>query len=333
MRERLILGLDCGQTSCKACLVTLDGEVLALGRGGAMEHLSSPTGLTSSGESVIESLQDLRRKLGDHSYEVVLASIGFSGGLSPDREHYMREWVCSVFPVVRLLIAGDAVVNLAGAGEVSSQTVVVIAGGGSIAWATGPDGKEIASGGWSHAFGDEGSGWQIGRSAVIAALRASDGRGPTTLLEDAIARHFGLPEVGGIKELYYSHRIGDPDLARLVPLVVTAAESGDQVALGILAEAGRELGLAAAAIIRRLGWRKGKPEVVATGGVFKAGGVLWDHFCITVRAAADQAEIRRARFDPVIGAVLIGLKDLNITITAALCDRLELSLQALQSRE
>lgn len=326
--EQVVLGLDCGQTSCKACLAKLDGTVITTGQGGAIEHLANPDGLHRSGRSVVRALEDLRHNAAGRQYEIALASIGFSG-ITPQREGYLKGWINEVFPVEKFLIAGDAPVNLAGAVEIGPETVVVIAGGGSVAWATGPDGKEIASGGWSHIFGDEGSGWQIGRSAAIAALRSFDGRGPTTALEPAVAEHFQLHDAGGIKELYYSHQIGDPDLARLVPVVAKVAAAGDAVAVSILIDAGKELGLAAATVIRRMGWAGREPEVVATGGVFKAGDLLWHPFCEVVHAVASRARIRRARFDPVIGAVILGLKALGVMIGPELCDRMERSLRAL----
>lgn len=308
--------------------MALDGTVVAMGRGGAITHLLHPDGRARSAQSVSEALHALRASPGADACEAVLASVGFSG-ITPDWEETVRGWVRSVFPVERVLVSGDAPVNLAGAGEVGPRTVVVIAGGGSVAWAVGPDGREVASGGWAHIFGDEGSGWHIGRNAVAAALRALDGRGPATSLGTAIAGQFNVPDVGAVKALYHSGRIGDPDVAGLVRLVVRAAEAGDLAARTLLADAGRELGLAACAVIRRLGWERDVPEVVATGGVFKAGVVLWDSFCATIRDAAPAARIHRARFDPMIGAALLALRALGAAVSPALYDRIEQSLTAL----
>lgn len=326
MSEGLVLGLDCGQTACKAVMARPDGTVLAAGRGGAIEHLANPEGVARSGRSVTETLLDLKQNLGAGEWHVAVAAVGFSG-ITPAREEYVRQWIQAVFPTGRFLILGDAPVNLAGAGNVAPETVVVIAGGGSVAWAACGDGTEIASGGWAHMFGDEGSGWWIGREACIAALRAQDGRGPDTWLEVAVAEHFGVPVPGGIKELYYSHRVGDPDIARLVPVVARVADAGDRVAAGILARAGHELGTAAAALIRRMGKEQSEPEVVATGGVFKVRGLLWNSFCTAIRETAPRARIRQARFDPVIGAVLLALRELHGRIDDTVYDQIESSLR------
>jgi len=55
--------------------------------------------------------------------------------------------------------------------------VLVLAGTGSMAVATGPSGT-VRVGGWGDAFGDEGSAHWIGREALAMAARAMDGREP-----------------------------------------------------------------------------------------------------------------------------------------------------------
>jgi|GEM_PF-5717979 len=47
-----ILGLDFGQTSSKACLVSLDGTVLARGKSGAIAPLLSPAGFEQCARAV-----------------------------------------------------------------------------------------------------------------------------------------------------------------------------------------------------------------------------------------------------------------------------------------
>jgi len=314
-----VLGLDGGQTACKACLMGLDGTVLAQSRGGAVDHLTNEAGRLRSRRAVLQALEGLRTGLNGRTVQVAIASVGFSG-LTPAGETYVREWIASVFAVERFLISHDAPVNLAGAcaGRVPVETVVVIAGGGSVAWALAPDGRVVMSGGWGHAFGDEGSGWQIGRCAVIAALRAQDGRGPASALVSAVSQHFGAPDPAAVKDRYYAGAIGDADLAGLTPTVAAAAEAGDRVASEILASAGAELGQAAAAVLQRLMRLDKTSEVYTTGGVFRAGSVLWDAFVTTVQARAPHAQVRHARFEPVIGAALLGLQALGVEVTDAL---------------
>src|SRR5258707_496529 len=80
----------------------------------------------------------------------------------------------------------------AGVDAGGSKTLAVVAGTGSIALGRDARGATARSGGWGHLIGDEGSGYDIGRSCLQAVTRAADGRGPPTTLVDLLAHTWGL---------------------------------------------------------------------------------------------------------------------------------------------
>jgi N-acetylglucosamine kinase-like BadF-type ATPase len=111
------------------------------------------------------------------------------------------------------------------------------------------------------------------------------------------------------------------EIAGLCPLVVAAARMGDPAALHILENAGRELGRLAAAVIQRLGMSETSTSkdfeefaIVPFGGVFKAGELILRSFREVCLAAAPRAVIIQPRFEPVVGAVLVALRESGITI-------------------
>ena len=59
--------------------------------------------------------------------------------------------------------------------------IVVLAGTGSIAYGADRRGRTARSGGYGFLLADEGSGYWFGHQALRAVVRASDGRGPSTL--------------------------------------------------------------------------------------------------------------------------------------------------------
>ena len=59
--------------------------------------------------------------------------------------------------------------------------IIVIGGTGSIAYARDERGKMWRAGGWGTPFDDGGSGYDVGRKAVTAALQDFDRRGPHTI--------------------------------------------------------------------------------------------------------------------------------------------------------
>ena len=78
------------------------------------------------------------------------------------------------------------------AGSGLPEGLVVVAGTGSIAYGVNADAVAARSGGWGPVLADEGSGYWIGRHALVAIMRHADGRGPRTALTPMVLEHLGL---------------------------------------------------------------------------------------------------------------------------------------------
>ena len=65
-----------------------------------------------------------------------------------------------------------------------SPGIVVVSTTGSVAYGRNSDGATAVAGGYGHLLGNEGGGFDLGRSALVAALRGADGRGDVTRLTD-----------------------------------------------------------------------------------------------------------------------------------------------------
>jgi N-acetylglucosamine kinase-like BadF-type ATPase len=113
-----------------------------------------------------------------------------------------------------------------------------------------------------------------------------------------------------------SHRgpLTRDEVAGLCPVVGRVARQGDAQAIEILGRAGRELGRLAAAVISRLHMVPEAFVVVPFGGVFKAGELVLGSFRETIAATAPRAQVVLPRFEPVVGAVLLALDNLDVTI-------------------
>ena len=145
-------------------------------------------------------------------------------------------WMRRHIPARRHLLTSDAAIALAAAVR-NAPGIIVIAGTGSIAFARDDQGKLLRAGGWGIPFDDRGSGYDLGRKAVAAALEAFDGRGPHTILMDRICQHLDL---GDITEIV-SEQLEQQQVAALFPLVMEAAREGDLVARHLCDEAARDL--------------------------------------------------------------------------------------------
>ena len=203
------------------------------------------------------------------------ACFGMSGG--PDDK---REILAAILRTNRLIVTTDAEIALSGA-TVTGQGIAAIAGTGSIAIGCNAEGRRARTGGWGYIFGDEGSGFDIARQALRAALRMEEGWGPPTSLRQALLHATGRRDANQVLHLFYTPEWPRSRVAALASLVDAAAAEGDAAAIGILNRAAVELALLVAAVRSQL-WKPGDAvDVACIGGVFQSRTVL-EHFRLLV---------------------------------------------------
>ncbi len=93
-----------------------------------------------------------------------------------------------------------------------------------------------------------------------------------------------------------------PDFPRLFPIVLRAAEEGDDAARGLLTEAGVELARLTVIAVQRLAAAELLP-VATTGSVFRQSADVRRVFYNTLRASFPGIEVRQDLADPVDGAL------------------------------
>jgi N-acetylmuramic acid 6-phosphate etherase len=175
----VIMAVDLGKTSCRAAAGGRRAE--AAGAPG----LAAPGGVRIAEAAIVS----VARELGPVD-EVI---VGAAGALAaPHAAVALGKALLASLRAERVAVTSDAVIAHAGAlgGE---PGVVLIAGTGVVALAIDADGALRTADGWGPWLGDEGGGAWIGAAGLRAALRAHDGRGPSTTLLDAARARFGAP--------------------------------------------------------------------------------------------------------------------------------------------
>ena len=156
-----------------------------------------------------------------------------------------------------------------------SWGVSMVAGTGATCVAVNDQGEGATCGGFGPQFGDEGSGYWIGREAIAAAMREKDGRGPGTVLTQALCAFY---KIGHIMEIYKYRgpggHVAGPKVASCVPVVFETARTGDPVAKTVCRRAGHALGHTVVATVRRAKLDGQPVPVVFTGGVFNGGPLI-----------------------------------------------------------
>ena len=295
--------------------------MLATGKAGPSNPIT--IGTEKALANILEAVDEASARCGVH--EFLASRLGVAGTDKSRLRQELMDGMRGSFGDTA--IASDAASALAG-GTGCRPGVVVIAGTGSIAYGENRLGETARAGGWGWRLGDEGSGYTIGLKAIMAALRAHDGRGPETLLKRKIVAHLGLDSIDGIIDWVYEPGREPRDIAYLVPLVREAEAVGDDPAALVMAEAGAELGLVVNAVIRRLGLTGGFP-VSLNGGVFKQPSGYIMAFEEVVRREAPECALIRPRMPPLLGSGLLALKSIGVAVDEALLMRVEKSYREL----
>jgi len=246
-RVRYFLGIDGGGTKT-LCAAGDESKLLATATAGPSNVLR--VGEAQARESLRQSVRQACAAAGITPAQVTNTCIGAAGAARPEVAEIVRRILAEILPS-NILPSG---INVVGDMEIALESafgagpgVLVIAGTGSIAYGRDARGHTARAGGWGFAISDEGSGQWIGRCAVSSVLNAHD-RGVTTALTALVLQFWRLD---GLDELVrHANANPPPDFPQLFPVVLRAADEGDSMARNLLEDAGKELAMLAAIVIR-----------------------------------------------------------------------------------
>jgi len=291
-----IVGIDGGGTHTRA--LALDGEGRLRGRASA-----------GCGNFQVLGLEGLEALLGGLwpalgvGLPLDALCLGLAGAGRPAEQQAIAERVLERGWAGQVRVVSDAQAALVGA-HGGGPGLVVLAGTGSMVLGRNAQGGQARAGGWGPWLGDEGSGYYLGLEGIKAALRARDGWGPATVLEERLRRGLGLEDWDQLVRRIYSGELGRDGVAALGPEVLTAAREGDGCARQIAAAAGEALGRQLGAVARRLGLGP-EVEVAGVGGVFAARELLWPALEAAAEGVGCRLRWREPLLPPVLGAALI----------------------------
>jgi len=301
-----IIGIDGGGTKTIACAADMEGNILVrVEKGSTNYHV---VGLEQF-QAVVGGLIDEICVEGHlHLKELMVISLGLAG---VDRKGD-RELILAALARLNLdcvfVVNNDASIALT-AGLGKSEGIVLIAGTGSIAYGINGRGEVIRAGGWGHIISDEGSGYDIGRQALIRVVKSTEGRERNSQLLDMIKEELAIANIDGLIQFIYGSATSKAAIAALAKIVIKAAEAGDAVASEILLQAADSLAGLVESVINR-GFPDGQTVEVCT-----YGGVIQHSSMIRLRLTAKLAgkvNVIACGQEPVMGALQLGynyLKD------------------------
>jgi N-acetylglucosamine kinase-like BadF-type ATPase len=296
-----VLGIDAGGTKTVGYLADESGQVLAEARAGAAN-------LHAAGEREVERIlrEVVEQATAGGSPEPASVCVGMAGAEREADQQAVRAVLERMGIRGGILVVNDAFVALS-AGVREGPGVVLVSGTGSIVYGRSARGRAARAGGFGRIFGDEASGYWLGRRALQAVARASDGRGPETLLSPLVLAHFGVAQAWDLIP-YVNTRVTEHGLvSALAPVVEEGRARGDAVATAILTEAADELLDAARSVVDRLAMGDDAFGFVLAGGAYKAAPWLAEELLRRLPALAPKATAALLAAEPAQGAVWLAL--------------------------
>lgn len=283
----LYLAIDCGGTKTSAVLCKPEGTVAAcaLSGGSNFSYLGldaflkciaevTSSALSTALQSSVTITPPTNTKtsivVGTPPYNIRAAWLGVAGVDSPSAASLLLPHVSTLLsvPVERLIISNDTHLLAAPLRILPDvrTAVAVVAGTGSnvVSFREGTVNAPLEAlahvGGWGWILGDEGGGFDVGRTAVRGLLSQQD-MGTTGVpvahgsLREKLLKKFGVNEVMDLFGVLYAPDSTGPlpregRLSSLCPIVFEAAfEDGDTLAIQVVRDCAQKLAMQIMAVL------------------------------------------------------------------------------------
>jgi N-acetylglucosamine kinase-like BadF-type ATPase len=306
----IFLGID-GGGSKTSCLIGDETSTLGAGTAGGSNPVR--VGEAQACEALATAIRQACAGANVTPLQIKRACIGLAGAARVEICDPVRRFVGKLIPG-EIEVVGDTVIALEAAFG-NEPGVIVIAGTGSIAYGRNAKGETARAGGWGFAISDEGSGHWIGRTALVAAIRAlganeAEAKVATPSLLQSLMKSWRVETHEQL--VLMANATPPPDFAALFPAVLSLAVQGDRIALDVLNQAGAELASVASAVITRLYGNVAanafSPSVAMSGGVFSNSPLVRQVFNNHLHSEYPNATINPNVIEPVRGALELARK-------------------------
>lgn len=348
-----VLAIDGGNSKTDLALVAFDGTLLAQVRGpgvnaqisgieptlrmlgGLVAAAGREAGLTPAAVAPVTADAGSREAAPFAAGSALVAahtSACLANADLPDEEEELGAALAAQgWSVTSTLLNDTFAVLRAGLHGPEHWGVAVTCGAGINCVGVAPDGRTTRFLALGEITGDWGGGDALGMQALWCAIRAEDGRGPPTMLREAVAKHFDVPEVRDVAIGLHRGAIAGEMLLELAPVLLDLAGSGDDVARGVVSRLADEVCVMALTAIRRLDLASAAVPVVLGGGLLAAASpLLTEKIAAGLAAGAPAAVMRIADVPPVAGAALLGLD--HVAAPASAQERLRAAYPGLPPR-
>ncbi len=228
--KKTMIAIDGGGSKTEFVLFDEEGNILE-------NIVSGPSNPNSIGmERAISTIQNGINRLLSKSNDVSGIFIGASGFLTGNNAKEIMNILKKEYPYIKIKCDSDIANVIASATE-KEKCIAVICGTGSVVFAKEKD-KMHQLTGWGYLLSKSGSGYDIGRDGLYAALQEREGLGEKTLITPLIEEKLGGTALDNLDVIYKNDQSFIASFSRLV---LAAGEKGDKIAIRILSENAKRL--------------------------------------------------------------------------------------------
>jgi len=298
---KYLIGIDGGGTKTDSAITDLSGNIIHQTTGKASNFLV--VGIEEAVENIFALVEENLFKLEGDFADVKQIVIGVAGaGRKEDAqllEKSFKDYANQQgihFKGVK--VVSDAHIALEGAFP-DSAGCILIAGTGSILFGKDENGIIHRVGGFGRLIGDEGSGYSIGRKALNAVSKESDGRGEATLISELLNAKMNSSSSTSIINEVYKEKL---DVASVAKIVIEAAEEGDPIAEDILDEEADELVLHIKSLMNKI--QTDNLNVAFSGSLIDNKNFYSDLLIQKIKSTLPKVKVVKPASTPVSGAIL-----------------------------
>jgi glucosamine kinase len=302
----IVIGIDGGGTKTRCGVYDETRTLLAEFETGTSKV--SIVGLEKSAHRITHLMKETMERAGRSGERIAIATIGLSGVWLMEEGKILEDEIGNLvgeygLSIERIRVVSDVATGLEGALQGESG-IMLIAGTGAIAVGKTAEGNLVRCGGWGINFGDEGSGAWIGRQGLRAVCRALDGRSAMTKLVEEVGRIVPTFELTNPRTLVMAYVNKEFDDGAICPAVLDCAEEGDDVCMGIVQDAVREL-MALVQSLCTQHYRGESARVVLLGGLNESPTMVH-------RLLVEQIEVLGCRIQPQMLSAVEGARNLGM---------------------
>ncbi|MCI0550572.1 MAG: hypothetical protein L0287_06435 [Anaerolineae bacterium] len=303
---KYFLGIDVGSSKTHALIVDETGTCIGFGRSSGGNHQGvGYDGLTNV---LLESFMRSHEMSGVDLADITGAGFGVAGCDFPsDRDPHLQA-IAALGLSCPVEVVNDGMNGLL-AGATRGVGVNVTAGSSNNCRGRGQRGQEGRIVGNGVTFGEFGGALEIMERGLQMVNYAWIKRIPPTSLTQIY-----LEATGAKNEIDLMEGLSNGQY-HLFPYlaieVINAARNGDNAACGVLQWAGEELGWLAVSVARQIEMENDEVEIIQSGSVFEAGELITRPMRELVLKHCPQAKLIRLDGPPVVGAVILGMEQVD----------------------